>query len=72
MYILYTVLLVATLSIYAPLESEMLNSLFTVSMAVLRIRDPVPFGPLDLGFGTWVKKQDLDPGGTTRILFPRA
>ncbi len=34
----------------------------------IRIRDPVPFWPLDPG---WVKVQDPDPGWTTRIIFPR-
>jgi hypothetical protein len=37
----------------------------------LRIRDPVPFWPLDPGSGTG-KKQDPDPGWITRIIFPRA
>ncbi len=45
--------------------------------AVLRIRDPVPFWPLDAGSGTvWVKNLNPDPrsgsGWTARIIFPRA
>ncbi len=38
--------------------------------AELRIRDPVPFRPLDPG---WVKStvRIRDPGWTTRIIFPR-
>ncbi len=41
-------------------------------------RDPVPFWPLDLGFGIQdrdpgkVKSQDSDPGWKTRIIFLRA
>ena len=35
----------------------------------VRIRDPVPFLPLDPG---WVKNDYPDPGWTIRIMFPRA
>ncbi len=41
------------------------------SMMLIRIRDPVPFWPLDQGSGRG-KNQDPDPGWTTRIIFPRA
>ncbi len=41
---------------------------------VLLIRDPVPFWPLDPGFGMGkkIKIRILDPGWTSRIIFPRA
>jgi hypothetical protein len=41
---------------------------------VLLIRDPVPFWPLDPGFGMGkkIKIRILDPGWTSRTIFPRA
>jgi hypothetical protein len=36
-----------------------------IRITVLRIRDPVPFWPLDPG---WVESQHPDPGWTTRII----
>ncbi len=40
---------------------------FRMILAVLRIRDPVPYWPRDPG---WVKNQDSDPEWTTRIISP--
>ncbi len=37
-------------------------------MLLIRIRDPVPFWPLDQDPG-WVESQHPDPGWTTRIIF---
>jgi hypothetical protein len=41
------------------------------SVLRIRIRDPVPFGPLDPGSGMGEKIRDPDPGCTTRLIFPR-
>ncbi len=65
-----------------PLNSQNILSYirkrFKYFLTVLRIRGPVPFWPLDLGFGMGKKSrsvfmmQDPDPGWTSRIIFTRA
>ncbi len=56
---------------FASQASYIITHLHCILKVVLRIRiqDPVPFWPLDLG---WVKNQDPEPGWTTRIIFTRA
>ncbi len=48
------------------------EKLFYVVLRI-QIRDPVPFWPLELGYGIGkYQNPDQDPGLTTRIIFPRA